>query len=276
MTPRPHPGVDTTAASPATVPVSDLPGFEVREFAARWRSARLAACRAVTGDANEDSRALAEVRDESREPLLRAVFDNGRAFGRSAARHFRAEWDLDDVAAMLPRLEAPCFAHPCTPRGEAHVVLRDGCSAQREGVGFVCDYWREALDGLVMGIAHDTFVARHSSRGNGGENCIDVLYVDGGHRKHDAPVAVKFVPLDERVLAKLRAELRRTLSAKLSLAVDGVAEGVVHYRLTGTAEDLSSGAAARLRQAIGARLGELPTPLRALDVSPRPVHMGEP
>jgi len=261
----------------AAVSIESLPGFSVADFAKRWASARRAACLSFAESAREDADALEAVPLDRRDDLLRAVFDNSRRLGESAVRRFGVAWELEDFPALLPSLGVPCFQFEAGPRASAYVIERPGCPEHRAGAGFVCDYWREALDGLVMGVGIDVFLARHSSRGNGGPRCLDVLYAEGRTRsRHAERAADRLAPASETVVALMASMARGTLSAQLEVQVEGMSEDVVHYRLVGSAEDVASPAAARLHQTIAARLATLEPPLRALDVTPRPVFVEAP
>lgn len=207
--------------------LSGLSGFDVRDFQRRWAAARASSLRSVLGAGAEGDEAalLARVTPEQQDAALRAVFDYSRALGRSAARHHAVAFERDDFASLLADSQSPCFRGPWQPTAQALRLERPGC-AQALG-GFLCDWWREAADGLVMGGGDEARLARHQSFGHGDPACVDVLFDDGPVRKAGA----RFAPVPEHVRLRLDPVVRLFGQLGAQLSFDGLNEGVLHYRL---------------------------------------------
>lgn len=259
--------VDANAAREIDAPTS--PSSLTREFSVelaadlgdRWRRARLAALRAFVADPAETdemallTRALAVDANE----VSRRVFDNSLRLGQSFARFAGHELALGELPELLLALGSPCLqgAWRACASEPALTLTRDGCGA----VG-ACDYWREAIDGLVLGVTGGIRLARHQSQGHGGARCEDVVYIDP-----ESPLRFGSIP-DEMQdgLARVRASARR-FDASVDVVFLGVSEGVLLYQLkkNGCASELD--VASMVERGLRKRFPDLA--LR--EISPRPV-----
>jgi hypothetical protein len=197
--------------------------LDPRDLAARWRLARGAAIeRALPegGRRAEEARALELVAPARRAAVSEAFFRNSWWLGRSAAERFGAVQGVEAMAALLAALgEPPCLA-PVTWIEEGRRVChrRRGCSANPDADAFLCDAWREAIDGLVCGLGDGVRFVRRQSRGRGGECCEDLLH-----------------PADERDRAW--AEPAAEVAGELAAIATGLAERGVVVRFLGLAEN---------------------------------------
>lgn len=240
------------------------------ELAERWRRARRAALREVvpgaTG-AEDDDQLLAQALARDDAGTLRKVFDKSQKLGDSFSRFFRIELTLDDLPEALARLSTPCAvgAWTAVPGEPALRLERPGCPVAALG-GLACDFWREAVNGLVLGLGGEVRHARHASQGRGGASCIDVLYVNpqSPHR---------FGPIPAPMLEPLAgaARLAKRFDSRVEVEFLGLSEGVLYYqeRRRGCGSELS--ASTQLERALHRQFPDLV--LREL--SPRAVLDGE-
>lgn len=205
-----------------------MPGIDTHDLAERWRRARIAALAALlpATDGSRDSdelalltRALAVDAAET----YRRVFDNSLRLGQSCARWFDHEPALGELPALLQALGSPCLQGQWQAMdGEPALSLsRAGCEAAG-----ACDYWREAIDGLVLGLTGGIRHARHESRGHGGNTCVDVVYVD-------PESALRFGSIPEPMregLERVRGTARR-FDSSVDVKFLGVSEGVLLYQI---------------------------------------------
>ncbi len=204
------------------------------DLAERWRCARRAALKAVVPldgtdppDGTEDSwlrRALAQ----DVEATHRQVFENSLRLGLGFARYYDHELALDDLPTAVATLASPC-ASGTWSRDEDEPALRlsrSGCAMAALGPA-ACDYWREALDGLLLGITGGIRHARHRSVGHGDGDCLDVAYVDPESE-------LRYGPIPEEMTAGLAEveRLARTFAGGTRLEFLGISEGVLHYEQT--------------------------------------------
>lgn len=214
--------------------------FNVNEFSQRWLRARKTAIRSVSvlsdDAASEEERALLQkIPPGQREAVLRSVFDFSRRLGVSLSRHLSLSVGARDFADLLPMIASPCYAGRWRIHNEAQVATRSGCGFI-EGLGsFGCDYWREALDGLVMGASDDVRLARHRSVGHGDADCVDVLFYDQGSGpkpgRHRGEVPAEYVQGLE-VLA------RQFQEKGIVLKWEGYSEGILFFRMEAGAKPL--------------------------------------
>ncbi|MBL8952832.1 MAG: hypothetical protein JNK82_18770 [Myxococcaceae bacterium] len=233
-----------------------------RELAQRWARARVAALRAAipaTDDASEEH-LLVPALETDLDGTLRRVFDNSARLGFGYRRTWSEEHGVATLPALLDSLEAPCL------RGGAWRLDRGAAALERRPCRTrsspqVCDYWREAIDGLVAGLSGASRHTRHRSLGHGDDVCLDLLYDDP-----ESPL--RFGPLPAEVSEAARGVLRlvAAFSSAAELTLLGVSEGVLAYRLSPPDGNLRALVERELRQ-------KLPT-LRFRELSPRPVYGG--
>lgn len=214
--------------------------FDVKEFSQRWlRARKTAICFAINppldAASTEERILLQRVQPDQREAVLKSVFDLSRKLGVSLSRHLSLSLGIQDFAEILPLIASPCYAGHWRSHNDAQVATRSGCGFI-EGLGsFGCDYWREALDGLVMGASDDVRLARHRSVGHGDGDCVDVLFFDKGSGpkpgKHRGEVPVEYAQGLE-VLA------RQFQEKGIVLRWEGYSEGILFYRMEAGAKPL--------------------------------------
>ena len=144
----------------------------------RWRRARRAALQAVVASAEANdgrtsfwprlspSTATAPSQGLREQPeagywLLRIL-----SYGASARRSARGVGAASDPLRVR-NMDGPA-------RGEPALKLeRAGCPVAAHGAA-ACDYWREAISGLVLGMS-GLLHGRHASLGHKDPSCVDVF-----------------------------------------------------------------------------------------------------
>lgn len=167
---------------------------------------------------------------EQRTKLERDVFDHSRAVGLSLQQALGGPLSLSTLVSLLADAPVGCLQGEWQRQGRGFRLQRMGCGAG--SCAQVCDYWREAVDGLVMGLGDDARYARQQSQGHGAEVCVDVFYA-GGNPETDA--AQRFAPVPETVLAQLSPLQALLKKQGVTLTFIGCAEKVLFYRLVSAA-----------------------------------------
>lgn len=141
-----------------SVKISTHPRFDIKDFLGRWEKARLSALRSALQDPvvstslDVETQLLTHICSENKELLLRRVFDYSRKFGISASRYLGMSLEVQDLVEILQASPIPCFRGNWRSHNSAYVLERIGCEVVRDVGNLACDYWREALDGLIMGV----------------------------------------------------------------------------------------------------------------------------
>lgn len=228
--------------------ITDHNQFNLSEFSERWRKARVSSLVATLGNRGIENRdegmLLRQISTEDREHALKTVFDYSRKLGSSAARFLGMTLEINDLAEILPSMGVSCFKNNWRPNKAAQVLERGACESLKSSGSFGCDYWREALDGLVMGIGENERLARHRSVGHGDSECVDVLFTEEfavprvvsegqskGQTASDIRQSEKYGPVPVEITESLSNVRKRFESMKIKLHLDGLSEGVLYYRL---------------------------------------------
>lgn len=245
--------------------ICDHPNFDTKDFGLRWQKARLSALRSLLSEkvdslncqeqdlAAQEMKLLSIVPDELHDQILRRVFDYSRQLGVSISKFLGLSFEISDFSEILAETKTPCFLGKWRIHNDAHVLERKGCASLSTLKSFGCDYWREALDGLVTGAGDTERVARHRSLGHGDEECLDVLFTEN----YSVPRVVsraqdktfnsfkKYGSVPAELTQALEGISTRFKNMKVQLYVDGFSEGALYYRLE-TDEGVLCGAGGKL------------------------------
>ncbi len=240
----------------------------LHDLSQRWERARRAACRAVlpdaTGAETHDALVLAALAVDA-EATCRGAFDNSLKLASGFARHYGTELPLDALPAALASLGVPCLLGRYT-RDDDEPALRlerDGCAARALGQ-LACDFYREAISGLVLGLTGGVLHARHACAGKAGDRCVDALYLDPESELRFGPIPDEMKPVLDGV-----ARLARTFNARADVTFVGFSEGVLYYRER-AAEPGTISVRSLVERGVRRRFPDLP--LR--EISPRSVLTG--
>jgi hypothetical protein len=200
------------------------------DLEARWRRARRAALRCVVREADGSEPEDALLREAIGRDAVTAcarVFDNSLRLGHGFTRFHAKELALGELPGVLSQLRVACLQGTWrAAEGEPAMVLeREACVYVAEGAG-ACSYWRDAIEGLVLGITGGVRCARHESRGHGGARCVDVVYV-----RPESPL--RFGPIADEQRAALEGARRRVraFDSSVDVVFHGALEGVIHYEV---------------------------------------------
>jgi len=213
-----------------------FPAEHVRDLATRWSNARVAALKKVLAEAHPESEpqwALRALSLDSKQ-TLKNVFDNSLALGRSFCRHHGLVLERADLVAVLPHLEVECTDRHAGHEEAFAALARTPCPNVS-----VCDYFREAIDGLVLGLSDgEVFHRRHRSAGHADETCMDVLFEPAAGTD-----ALRFGAIPQALSTELDALARRLrLMPGINVRFAGVSEGVLSYEILTAGTDIAADA----------------------------------
>ena len=223
--------METSGLQLESAPQTALPSA-TEQLALLWHRARVHALARSTGtllpDASPQAEAAAVVTltPTQQEALERAVFDTSRLAGRALARRWGGPLSTGRIAECLSETPLPSLHGLWTHTGAALTLTREGCGTSP--CAAVCRYWREAIDGLVMGLGDEARFSRHRSQGHGDEHCLDVFYPEA-HRDQRWGA----VPGD--VQAALTPVTQTLQAGGVTLTLLGCSERVLFYRLASSA-----------------------------------------
>ncbi len=113
---------------------------------------------------------------DKEDELLRDVFLKSRDCGLEISNKFECFFESGEILKILNNSNLFCFQGVINEisKNDVLTLSRNGCSNKNNP--FICNYFRESADGLVMGMGESARYARHLSVGNGNELCFDVFY----------------------------------------------------------------------------------------------------
>lgn len=216
---------------------------------------------APAGHADDDAvlRCAAEVDPVE---LHRRLFENSARLGDGFVRFHRHRVTLDELPQLLPALGSPCLAGAVWQAVGPHALrgTRPPCNAACAAA--TCDAWREAVDGLVVGLTGEGRHTRTASAGHGQATCVDVITTDPEHPLRYGELPDDVVPALEAVQRFVR------LFKGADVRFLGVSEGVLLYQLdTSGCGELRGNA----REMVEATLARKLPHLTVRELSPRAV-----
>lgn len=151
----------------------------IDELSKRWERARLAALKSVSETASELDffQSLSDLPVDQFEAVLKAVFLNSRKLAQTYQRTFQTSWEPSDFPLFISQLGSLCLGGEWSVTPSSASLVRSGCVGKKRGLRH-CQYWREAIDGLTLGISDETGYVRHGCINAGDAACIDVFYED--------------------------------------------------------------------------------------------------
>lgn len=211
----------------AVLPHEPVP-VDPEQLLRRWRAGReqLLLSFGVTPEqlAQDEGGAAAQVAAEQQAELQRRVFLLSRQLGLKTIAPLDVVLEPSDLAELLLTSAHPCLSGTWTSAedGQTFFLTRKGCGHPNTPAR--CDYWREAMDGLVMGLGDDARYARHRSQGHGDAECVDVWFEGASSPRRWGPVPDALLQALEQTTAQLAA-------SGVQLILQGFSEGTLYYQL---------------------------------------------
>lgn len=224
----------------------------ITDLARRWHAARAAA--------NDPAVDSAE--------RLRRAFDHSLRLGKGFARLHGGAVEPERLPALLAQLGAPCLQGRWSEVETEAGFWLERAPCEAAATAQRCDHWREAIDGLVLGLTGGVRHTRHHSAGRGSDRCLDLFYADP-----ESPLRHGTLPpaLADG-LASVRALVHRFKGAEVIFL--GCSEGELLYQLRAPSRDpgtCGQGGAQPLQEIVERCLRKHFPALTPRELSPRPV-----
>lgn len=215
------------------------------ELSTRWSRACAEALAPIGGEDALVSLAAADL-----EAVLRRAFDNGLALGRSFCRHYAVVLEQHDLAWLLPRLGDCASGRELLHCGGTSWLQRMPCTSVSAAR---CAFYREALDGLVLGLSDGEIFFRRHRAGATDSTCLDVCFAaaTGSDAEKYGPIPVDMAD----ALAQVAAGLKRLPG--IGVRFVGLSEGVLSFVVEVADSELAADAA--VERAVKRRFASLTT-----------------
>ncbi|WP_415064245.1 hypothetical protein [Bdellovibrio sp.] len=247
--------------------------MDLKDLANRWQKARLSALEQVRQDvvqslplALQEEHLLEQVPSEKQEEVLRSVFLNSRKLAQSFSRHHGMAFEIHDFQALVQQSEIPCYQGTWESRNNALVLTRGACAYASGAKDFACTYWREALDGLVMGLGEEERSARHGCARIDGGACVDVLFTE----TNPAPGKSKHFGVIPAMLVEDLNEIKDQFLTSMKTEVEfvGYSAGTLYFHYP---KGTSCGSGAIYTSALLSKIQTKHPYIKLQDISPRAV-----
>lgn len=256
--------------------------FEYSDFSIRWLKARVSA--ASLGESSHQNKVTltesglrkeAELVNEI--PLnmldfaLKQVFDNSRRLAISASQHYGIRLELTDFQKLLIASSLPCALGQWTERPQSHFVTRSGCIHGQSKNTRICDWYREAIDGVIVGLGETERFVRHRSEAYGDEGCLDIVFDDSQNLPQDD---LRYGPIPPPLLQHLNSVISEWKQRGFTLNWKGYSAGTLFYTLAGQdpTEALCQSRGRTLHQDLQKSVREVLPTLRIQDSTPLAVY----
>ncbi len=213
------------------------------------------------------------IEEDQFEDFLKSIFLNSRNLGLSYQKAKSLTWEKNDFATFAAELGSPCLMGVWRQKTSAHILSRDGCSGGTSMGQRYCRYWREAIDGFVVGISDAVGFVRNSSANFGDDKCVDVFF-DEELSPTDAiwENPNKWGALPKNIKEDLDLIQIKFSEMKVDLKFLGLSEGNLLYKLE-PKENLTCGSAGNIYRTYLEKLVKEKFPLYNLkDASPVAVY----
>lgn len=257
--------------------------MDLEDLSNRWQKARLSAVENALSNCSENSEKpkgflesvslalkeehlLEQVPQDKHEEILRSVFLNSRKLAQSFSRHHGLSFELQDFHQLMRQSGIPCFQGVWDSRKDALVLTRGACSYAAGAKDFACSYWREALDGLVMGLGEEERSARHGCARIDGGACVDVLFVETNPAPGKSQHFGVIPPMLEEDLKQIKEQFLKNMKTEVEFV--GYSSGTLYFQFPkGTA----CGSGSIHQSALLSKIQTKHPYIKLQDISPRAV-----
>lgn len=221
----------------------------ILDLKSRWLRAREYSISKVIATANSEISFFFEINlisEEVFEDLLKVIFLNSRNLGLSYQKAKNLSWERIEFINYAKSLGSPCLNGEWEQRSTASVLTRKGC---KEGIQLghrYCQYWREAIDGLVIGLSEDIGFVRNNTVTIEDDLCVDIFYDD-----ESIPTDAiwnnsnKWGQLPPAIQSDLATIEQKFNEMKVDLKFLGLSEKTLYYKLE-PKENLTCGTAGNI------------------------------
>ncbi len=243
-------------------PGPELTAAMVADLADRWRRARCGVLGLKEGAIAAELRALGVLAPDEYPATLRRVFDHSLRLGRGFLNYHGLVWERGDIEVYLGLLGVPCLTRQVQAQDSFSSFSGICGVASTPPAPIVCDFYREACDGLILGLSNgEVFWRRHRAQSKGDAVCLDVAF---DADKGDDNLRLGEIPPDVYLqLQGVEARLRRLPGIQVKFK--GLSEGVLAYEVIGAPAELA------VERAVGAAVARCLPQVQLQNLAPRAI-----
>lgn len=201
-----------------------------------------------------------------KDKILKSIFSFSRALALSFSKFYKISFEVNDFKELFQSSQIPCFRGECAKTNCAVTLERSGCSSCVKLKAFTCDYWREAADGVVVGLGEHERIVRHGSVRHNDAHCLDVIFSDAQKNESLNWGKIPEHLVDE--LEKIKVDFEEKMKTKV--VIRGINEGTLHYELQIESEN-ACGGGSLINYTFISKVKNIYPGLKFKDVSPQAV-----
>lgn len=210
---------------------------------------------------------------ESIELLLKKIFDISRLIGLDLRKEYysdkKADPDIKEISSILSFLSIPCLkgSWDINENSGSFIIKRNNCIYKDNPT--TCLYWREAIDGLIMGLGDSERYTRHKSKYfSKDDECVDVVYDSNKSN-------LRWADVPETIIKKLSCIIEKLNKKQIELILVGYTEKTLYYKIKDSNENLSQFRRGFIIKTISTYCFEKLPEIKAVEISPRAVIEGD-
>ncbi|GIW23081.1 MAG: hypothetical protein KatS3mg068_2088 [Candidatus Sericytochromatia bacterium] len=161
---------------------------------------------------------------EKEELFLKEIFDLGRVIGLEILKEKDKELSLKEILDEIYKLNISCFKGDLKIDNNFIKIERTNCPYTSANY-FICLYWREFIDGFIMGIGNKERYSRHASIKYGLNNfCTDIIYYNNDQK-------YRWSNLPEDVLNFIKLQNKKYSVKNIQIEGVGFNERTLFYKI---------------------------------------------
>lgn len=211
-----------------------------------------------------------DLNDEKKDELLRHIFDISRKFGLKILSEHNLEYlNIKEFKELLYSLSIPCLSGSWEfdKTQTSFSIKRNTCEYSNKPL--TCLYWREAIDGLVMGLGDTIRYSRHKSMYYSQDSeCKDIIY-DRNFTD------LRWDTIPEDILTKFHPLIDKLSKKQVEINFIGYSEKTLYYKIKDSNDNLSGFRRKFIIETIEKFCSEKIPEISLIELSPRAVIEGE-
>lgn len=186
-------------------------------------------------DSNNENELLSKIdslNEEEKESLFRKIFDLSRKIGLEILNE-TGYLETKQIIKTINELKIPCIdnSFEFDEKTNSAKSTRKTCICNANETS--CQYWRESLDGLIMGLGDNERYVRYQSILYGkNDSCVDVIY--------DSSINdMKWGEIPDEISDSLKKTIKKYQEKAIQIILKGLNEKTLYFQIKDKSDNAS-------------------------------------